>query len=429
MTLLKSDKDIDSFWDDDEEFEEYYENLITVDTINTQKKSNMKNKFLDSKIKKIKFSKELRNKLTFIDIKPFMDIQSPEEAYLGAYSETEFFAFRYLKINKHYPSIVRIDSIKTNLFINKLFDTFDIPENSYYKSTTQNKNGVDLNLIMFALLDNITGKSMYFYLSDDEVIILYDHAVEKNEGSTFQILVGLLKGILEPKVIQNKIYVVYQTQSGFEKTGFNVKKVKVNLDDNYNEGFEDISKKLIEGLNSKDKTNLVLLSGDPGTGKTTFIRYLTSKIKKNIIFVSPGMVHSITDPTFIPFLIKNNNAVLIIEDAESAVESRDGGGRGDAVSNILNLTDGLLSDCLNISIIATFNTDTKNIDKALLRKGRLLMNYKFDKLSIDKSKNLLKKLGKNDKNVQSPMSLADIYFYDTDNNVTITKTKRVGFGN
>lgn len=162
---------------------------------------------------------------------------------------------------------------------------------------------------------------------------------------------------------------------------------------------------------------------------TTYIRYLTSKLKKNIIFVSPGMVHNITDPAFIPFLIKNNDAVLIIEDAEAAVESRDGSGRGDAVSNILNLTDGLLSDCLNISIIATFNTDMKNIDKALLRKGRLLMNYRFDKLSVPKSKKLLSKLGKSDKSVEQPMSLADIYFYDTDNNTTITKTKKVGFGN
>jgi ATP-dependent 26S proteasome regulatory subunit len=168
------------------------------------------------------------------------------------------------------------------------------------------------------------------------------------------------------------------------------------------------------------------LSGDPGTGKTTFIRYLTSRLKKNIIFISPDMVDSITDPAFIPFLMKNNDSILIIEDAEPALEKRGNGGRSSAVSNVLNLTDGLLSDCLKISIVATFNTGIKNIDEALTRKGRLLMNYKFEKLSVDKSKKLLKKLGHQEVEVNEPMTLADIYFHGTDNNMKIT-SKKIGF--
>jgi len=160
---------------------------------------------------------------------------------------------------------------------------------------------------------------------------------------------------------------------------------------------------------------------------TTYIRYLTSKIKKNIIFIAPDMVNHITDPSFIPFLIKNNDTVLIIEDGEPALQSRDGSGRTGAVSNILNLTDGLLSDCLNISIVVTFNMEGKDIDKALLRKGRLLKNYKFDKLSIDKSKSLLEKLEKGKIDVKEPMTLADIYFYESDNNSKVYERKRVGF--
>jgi len=160
---------------------------------------------------------------------------------------------------------------------------------------------------------------------------------------------------------------------------------------------------------------------------TTFIRYLTSKLKKNIIFISPDMVNSITDPGFIPFLMKNNDSILIIEDAEPALEKRNTGNRSSAVSNVLNLTDGLLSDCLNISIIATFNTGNKNIDEALTRKGRLLMTYKFDKLSIEKSKNLLDKLGYKDVEVKEAMTLADIYYYGTDNNKILEENKQIGF--
>jgi SpoVK/Ycf46/Vps4 family AAA+-type ATPase len=139
------------------------------------------------------------------------------------------------------------------------------------------------------------------------------------------------------------------------------------------------------------------------------------------------MVDSITDPAFIPFLMKNNDSVLIIEDAEPALEKRSSGGRSSAVSNVLNLTDGLLSDCLKISIVATFNTDKKTLDEALLRRGRLLMNYKFDKLCIDKSKSLLEKLGHKEIKVTEPMTLADIYYYGTDNNAKQENVKKIGF--
>jgi hypothetical protein len=162
---------------------------------------------------------------------------------------------------------------------------------------------------------------------------------------------------------------------------------------------------------------------------TSYIRYLATKLKKNIIFISSDMVESITDPSFIPFLMQNNDAILIIEDAEPALEKRGNGGRSSAVSNVLNLTDGLLSDCLKISIVATFNTKEKNIDEALMRKGRLLMNYKFERLQLDKTKNLLKKLGYDETEVKEPMTLADIYYYGTDNNTKKTNQKKIGFGN
>ena len=169
------------------------------------------------------------------------------------------------------------------------------------------------------------------------------------------------------------------------------------------------------------------MSGDPGVGKTTFLRYLTSYLKKNIIFISPDMVESITDPAFIPFLMENNDSILIIEDAEPALEKRNLSGRSSAVSNVLNLTDGLLSDCLKISIVATFNTDKKTLDDALLRKGRLLMNYKFEKLCAKKSKALLEKLGHKDIEVKEPMTLSDIYFYGTDNNIKLEKQRKIGY--
>jgi ATP-dependent 26S proteasome regulatory subunit len=88
------------------------------------------------------------------------------------------------------------------------------------------------------------------------------------------------------------------------------------------------------------------------------------------------------------------------------------------------LSDGLLSDCLNIQIIATFNTDLLNIDEALLRKGRLIAKYEFKELTNDRKKNLSKKLNiAFDKNNQT---LAEIYNSSTPD-VTNSKPVKIGF--
>ena len=60
-------------------------------------------------------------------------------------------------------------------------------------------------------------------------------------------------------------------------------------------------------------------------------------------------------------------------------------------------------------IIATFNCDLTTIDPALLRKGRLIANYEFNKLDVESSKILSDKLGFGTEQVTTPMTLAEIY--------------------
>lgn len=140
------------------------------------------------------------------------------------------------------------------------------------------------------------------------------------------------------------------------------------------------------------------------------------------------MAEMLSDPSIIPFLMNHKNSILIIEDAERVISDRQTNGSAAGVSNILNLTDGILGDCLNIQIIATFNMDRERIDPALLRKGRLVAEHKFDKLTIEESNKLLKHIGK-DIIVNEPMCLADIYNIDTDYIRTTTNTKKIGFLN
>ncbi len=224
-----------------------------------------------------------------------------------------------------------------------------------------------------------------------------------------------------------KVGLIVKDEFGLTLQKFDISsKEKLNLSTNYNKDFKKISNKIVKKLNEKNGKGIILLHGKPGTGKTTYIRNLTTQIDKEVIFLPNNMVDMLATPEFVPFMMKHPNSVLIIEDAEKVVKSRNGGSNETAVSNLLNLSDGILGDCLKTQIVATFNTDRQLIDKALLRKGRLIVEYKFDDLCVDKSNKLLKSLNINHITTK-PMPLSDIYNYEDNVGVGENKKTKIGF--
>jgi hypothetical protein len=197
----------------------------------------------------------------------------------------------------------------------------------------------------------------------------------------------------------------------------------MDLELNYGTSFTKIHDVIVDKLNQPNGKGIILLHGDPGTGKTSYIKYLTSLVKeKDILFIPPSMAEMLSEPSIIPFLMDHKNSILIIEDAERVIADREGNGSPAGVSNILNLTDGILGDCLSIQIVATFNMKREKIDSALLRKGRLIAEHKFENLPIDETNKLLKYLNKEHTATES-MSLADIYNIDVEVFKTTNKNK------
>jgi hypothetical protein len=63
---------------------------------------------------------------------------------------------------------------------------------------------------------------------------------------------------------------------------------------------------------------------------------------------------------------------------------------------------------MEMQVIATFNTTKKISDKALLRKGRLMVDYQFKKLTAEQATKLSEYIGLN-KVYKEPKTLADVY--------------------
>ncbi len=59
---------------------------------------------------------------------------------------------------------------------------------------------------------------------------------------------------------------------------------------------------------------------------------------KTLIYVPPDMAKEISSPSFLPFLMEYQDAILIIEDAENIIKDRnDPSTPSQAVANLLNL--------------------------------------------------------------------------------------------
>ena len=206
------------------------------------------------------------------------------------------------------------------------------------------------------------------------------------------------------------------------QTGFYLEQGDVKAPENfditelYNDDCIKEDKKIQNFIKTEETSGLVIMHGPKGTGKSSYIKNLvSSNPDKKFVYVPSNIINLFGDPSFGSFLATLNKHIIVLEDCENIIQDRksNGGMGASAVSLLLNLTDGILSDDLNIKFICTFNDDMKNIDPALLRKGRLVSKYEFKNLNTDKANALLDKLGF-EGTTNKPLSLAEIFYFEED---------------
>ena len=226
---------------------------------------------------------------------------------------------------------------------------------------------------------------------------------------------------------ESKVSILLKTQIGLEIKTHSIKPYRIDFETMYNNDFFEVHTRVKNAL-TNDNKGVVLFHGIAGSGKTNYIKWLTSQIpNKKFIFVPTTMIGSLTDPAFISLLIGNKNSVLVLEDCENYIAERTSfNSNTDVVSSILNIADGMLSDVLECQLICTFNSAISKIDSALLRKGRLIAEYKFKELTVEKCNKYLQSTDR-DFRVDKPYSLAELTNIDIKELKEQDKQTKIGF--
>jgi SpoVK/Ycf46/Vps4 family AAA+-type ATPase len=213
---------------------------------------------------------------------------------------------------------------------------------------------------------------------------------------------------------RSKVHAMIHTMRGVsvEEVGF----AGIKFDPaNYNEGvvkdFEFVRKDIVS---SRPSGRLAVFSGPPGTGKTHLVKSLLTTPGADFVLFDVASIGNVQGPQILTTLLSHKGEdsrpiVLIVEDGDDAIRQR-GKSETGLVSNLLNLTDGIVGSVVDIRVVVTSNLENTEIDHAVQRKGRLIRHIHVGPLSMKRANDLYSRLvGRKVVRFTKSTTLAEVY--------------------
>lgn len=328
---------------------------------------------------------------------------------------------------------VNVDKIEDmSLMKNKSDDQKDIHSDYEYVLSKKNNNGLALDQVYLhdELMKLDPTFELYYIdyiyimisITNKIIVLIYESGIIIYSSELSQEKLNEFKDCLKvydcgPKKVN--IGILTQSTGSFDVTNKAIKIVNIDVDKTYN---DDLPVDKINELLRGNESSLLMFYGEPGTGKTTFIRYLIQENQDTrFIILDANLLVNITSASMLETLIRYQDVIYVLEDCEKLLCDREKQ-YNPIISSFLNLTDGILGNVIRAKFICTFNTNLENIDQALLRKGRLKLKYEFKKLNSEKVNAYL-----HDNMNHKEMTIAELMHMDAENDYSVKKQNKIGF--
>ncbi|MDQ2761287.1 MAG: AAA family ATPase [Actinomycetota bacterium] len=178
----------------------------------------------------------------------------------------------------------------------------------------------------------------------------------------------------------------------------------------------------MEGIEPGEGGKLLLWHGEPGTGKSYALRTLAWEWRRWCDF------HYVIDPevllgqsSYLVRVLLNDSSrfsipresgprwrVLILEDCGELLAADAKAATGQALSRLLNLTDGLIGEGFKTLVLISTNDPLKQMHPAVTREGREAARVGFDRHSTEETREWLCTHGV-DEQPDGGMTLAGLY--------------------
>jgi len=260
-------------------------------------------------------------------------------------------------------------------------------------------------------------------------IVLSSENIQKSNDYITEVENTLSKFIVKENVVT---YTILQNDDSKElNETFYQDSIEVDFNPIATPFIEDIDTYIESFLSSK--APVLILQGEPGTGKTTFVKYLLQIMQSKVqekredfkaMYSFDENIFYLSD--FYKRIIYDDYDVLVLEDINQVLHKNQDSERLNPINKFLSVTDGLISKYKKI--IITTNIESKHhINPALLRPGRCYDVIPFRKLEGVEIDNLCDSVAKDLHLQTESINLSE--FYAKCNNEQNSKviSSRVGF--
>lgn len=311
-------------------------------------------------------------------------------------NELNDFLFCYDKFNSRPNKIVIHNNYSTSLFVQVISEYSTLVNK--VTEVIPNEEVLIMNEKVFAKVDNDIYLSYIIIDKNTENSIVsevtfffsnVDHT-EKIQSIVEELNLCLLNFSEETS---NNLNTIVTGQNGIEIEPIETQIDLECFDLYYSKNNSKQVNKLIKEIKKSEK-GLSILYGERGTGKTSVVKYIASKVDRIVIFIPNTLIEStINNSEFRKFLKRFDRPIVVIDDCEMIFN--DLFNKSNIFSNnLLQMIDGLLSDSIQVNVITLFNVDSDDeIDHGLLECNNLIKKIKFEYLSEDESKELSEHLG------------------------------------